>query len=453
MPELTRPAALVLALLWAPVMAVADEAPRRIDLHELIALAQAGPRAEMARQDTERARARAGEAEAARYPRLSLTSFVAPSPDIDCQGSDCTRTTPEEVSLSVAGLYGGASLSAIQPVYTFGKLDAVTRAAHAGVRAMGHLEGALAGDIALEAARAYHGLKLARELVWMLEDGLAEIEKAVVRIDERIAEGTGEATVQDRLRVETLQAEVAARLSEAREAEAVALAGVRALTGEPSIDIDDAPLEPVALELGAVEDYAARARERRPELGAARAGADAARALGELASAGYFPDLVLVGALGIARAQGVDDPPSAFANDPFNATTAAVALALRWQLDPMAQRARVAQARAESRRAQALVELAEQAAGFDVRAAHAQARQARERLQAAERGAQSARSWMAAVLQADAVGAAEAKDLADAFIAYFTLRARHATSVFEWNLATVRLGRAAGEFALPRARR
>jgi outer membrane protein TolC len=50
------------------------------------------------------------------------------------------------------------------------------------------------------------------------------------------------------------------------------------------------------------------------------------------------------------------------------------------------------------------------------------------------------------VLQADAIGAAEAKDLADAYIAWFQMRARWAQAVFQWNVAVVRLGRASGEF-------
>ena len=41
---------------------------------------------------------------------------------------------------------------------------------------------------------------------------------------------------------------------------------------------------------------------------------------------------------------------------------------------------------------------------------------------------------------------AEAKDLADAYIAWFQMRARWAQAVFQWNVAVVRLGRAGGEF-------
>ena len=39
-----------------------------------------------------------------------------------------------------------------------------------------------------------------------------------------------------------------------------------------------------------------------------------------------------------------------------------------------------------------------------------------------------------------------AKDLADAYIAWFQMRARWAQAVFQWNVAVVRLGRASGEY-------
>ena len=48
------------------------------------------------------------------------------------------------------------------------------------------------------------------------------------------------------------------------------------------------------------------------------------------------------------------------------------------------------------------------------------------------------------MLQADAIGAAEAKDLADAYIAWFTMRARWVQAVFQWNVAVIRLDRSAG---------
>lgn len=416
----------------------------RIDLARLIELTLSSPRARMARQQTLEAKAVHEQARAARYPKLDLTSFIAPSPDIVCVNDDCTQTTPTEFSIALAGVYGGARVTAVQPIYTFGKLNTISRAAKQAALAAARLEDSVAADLILQSAQAYHGLKLARELTWMLEDGRDKIDKALERLEERIDDG--DAPLEDKFRVETLRAEVLAQLTEAKQAEAIALAAIRGLTGDSRIDIDDTPQTSVTYDLGQVDTYLTQARAQRPELNAARAGAQAAEANHEFESAQYWPDLVVIGRAEIWRAQGVDNPPSAFANDPFNRTTAAIALALQWKLDPMSQRARVAKARAQSGKAQALVEVADALTAFDVRSAYSEAANARERMNAAKRGSKSANAWVATVLQAEAIGAAEAKDLADALIAQFTLQARYVSSVYDWNIATVRLRRATGEF-------
>ena len=420
-------------------------AAERVDLQGLIRLAIRGPRAEMARQQTRVAEARVDEVGAVKYPKLTINAHAEPSPDITCVGEDCTRTDPGDGLTGFSGIAGGAKLEARQALYGFGRSGPISSAVRAAARATAFLEDAVAGDLGVEAARAYYGLKLARELAGMLEDGLIEIDKAIANIDEHIEEGSGEATLQDRLRVATLQAEIQARLSEAKEAEAIALAGARALAGSDSLDIDQDPLAPVELQLMPVGDYVAQARAARAEVKAARAGAEAAHAKRKFESAQYLPVLFLFAEYEINRATGVDEPPTLFAQDRYNHHFFRAGLALRWEIDWFAQRAKVAGARAQAHQADALLELAQAVTGFDVRRAHAEASQARARMDAAQKGEKTARSWVASVLQAQVVGAVESKDLADALIAYFTLRSRYVTSVYEWNLATARLRRATGQ--------
>jgi outer membrane protein TolC len=82
-----------------------------------------------------------------------------------------------------------------------------------------------------------------------------------------------------------------------------------------------------------------------------------------------------------------------------------------------------------------------------VRDAHSRAREAKLRLEAALQGEKSARGWVASVMQADAVGTASARDLADAYLAYFTLHSRVLQSTYEWNVALAALERGTGELS------
>lgn len=443
MPSLRAPAAL---LAGAVALAAAGEAGAgsRLTLAELTRRARAGPRAEAARFATRQAEGRVVEASGARFPRLELRALAAPSPDIACLDPACTTTSPEEPTIAFDGLYAGLELNLLQPLFTFGKLSAAARGARQAAAAMRSAEAVVAADIEVEAARAYYGLKLAREMTGELEDGVAALDKARGQVIEQLASGKGQVTVQDRLRLDTVMAEARIRLAEAGEAEAIALAAVRALAGDPASDIDDAPMAPDTAVLEPAARYAARALAGRSELDALRHAAAGAEALADLERSRFFPDLLLLGSLSLARAGGVDDPPSAFARDPYNTTSVGVVAALRWTLEPFSQRGRLSAARARQGEAGAQLRAAGQAVRVDVARAHAEARSARLQLEAAAEGEKSARGWVASVVQGEAIGLVEARELADAYVAYFALRARYLQAVHDWNLAVVKLRRASG---------
>lgn len=436
--SLARPVPLLVVTLALVPAAVA--AGPKLTLDQVIDKTLAGPRSKMARGDVDAAAARVGEAKAARLPRIKATVFGTLSPEITCiDPPQCTQTDPRNFKIAFDGVYGGGQIDLIQPVFTFGKLTHAREAAQAGLIAQQALADEAAGDLAVDAARAYWGIKLARELGYMLDDGIEEIDKAIVRMNERT--GSDAPSIQDKQRVAVLLAEAKAQRADALAGERQALAGLRALTGIPDADIEDSELTAVAFTLPATISG-----ERRPQARAARYGAIAYDELAELASAYYLPDLAVVAGAVFAKAQGVDDPPTIFANDPYNRAGAAVVLALQWTLEPWNVKARVARARAEATKAHALGELASAGARYDAETALAEAAAARSKLEATETGVKAGRAWVASVLQADAIGAAESKDFADAYLAWFGMRARWAQSAFQWNVAVVRLRRATGEY-------
>jgi len=431
---------LLLALLCVPAVAVAQ--PQKLTLEQVIAKTLVGPRARMAQSDVGAAEARVSEANAARLPRIQATAFGTISPEINCLDAACTETDPQNFAWDFDGLLGGAQLEVTQPLYTFGKISHARAAARAGVAAQRALTAETAGDLAVDAARAYWGVKVARELGFMLDDGIDEIQKALTRLEE----GTGQAevSVQDRQRIAVLLAEAKVQRADAQMAESHALAGLRALTGVPEADVDDAELAPVERPVPEKVDS-----EGRPQAVAAAAGAEAADQLAQLAASYYWPDVALVGTAAVARAQGVDDPPSVFANDPFNRTSAGLILALRWTAEPWNVKARVDRAKAEATKARAQSELARVGATYDAQLALTEATAAYAKVQAASDGEKAARTWLASVLQAEAIGTAEPRELADAYIAWFQMRARWAQAVNQWNVAVVRIDRASGAIQPP----
>ncbi len=429
---------LVIAILCLPAMAAA-EGPR-LTLDQVTAKALASPKAQMAEGDLDAAAARISEADASRLPRIKATAFGTLSPDITCDNPECTKTSPENFAFRFSGVFGGAQLDITQPLYTFGKITHARRAARAGLEAQKALADEAAGDLAVDAARAYWGVKVARELGYMLDDGIDEVAKALKQIDDKTGDAP-DVSIQDRQRIAVLLAEARVQRADAQMGELQALAGLRALVSIPDADVDKD-------ELAAIDRVvpATATGERRPQASAAASGARAADELAAMAHSQYYPDVALVASALIARAQGVQDPPSAFANDPYNRSGAGVVLALQWTLEPWTTKARADRARAEAHKARALSALAALGASYDAQTALAEASAAHTKVAAAADGEKAARTWLASVLQAQAIGTSEAKDLADAYIAWFQMRARWAQAVFQWNVAVVRLGRASGEF-------
>ena len=439
-----------------------DAAPAKApDFDAVLRLALLGPRGQMAHADTEAAAARSDEADAARMPTGKITGFATISPEIHCDGpgesatvQDCSQTDPKNFALRFSGGFFGAAIEIDQPIYTFGKIHHARLAAQAGVAAQKALEDESAGDTAVDVARAYYGLKLARELGYMLDDGVEQIGHAIDNLDERAkSPDGGDVSVQDRQRVRTLLAEGKSQRIEASQGELSALAAIRALTSDDRLDIEDGELAALSYDLPS-EDAATveQSSSQRPQARAAALGAKAFHSLADFEASKYWPDLALVVVGNAAIAQGVDTPPSAFSYNPYNTTGAGIALALRWQLDPWGVHARTERAQALAKKASEQATLAVIGAKLDARSALAEARSAKAKIAAATDGESAARTWLAAELQADAVGAAEARDLADSYLAWFQMRARLMNAIYQWNVAVIRLRRATGEFHAPSER-
>jgi len=442
----------VIGVLLLPSLAQAVfAAPAKLTLEQVIAKALASPKAVMAEGDRDVAAARVDEADAARMPRFKATAFATISPEIHCLDTACNETEPKNFALRFSGLFGSAQLDITLPISTFGKIAHAQSAARAGLAAQQALADEAAGDLAVDAAKAYWGVKAARELSGMLDDGIDEIGKALEELEDRAGskgKGKPDVPIQDRQRVAVLLAEAKVQRADAQQAEGEALGGLRALTGLAEADVDDAQLAATDRKLPT-----RAAADHRPQAVAAKSGALAADELAKMAVSGYYPDLALVASGVIAKAQGVDDPPSVFANDPYNRSGVGAVIAMQWAFEPWTTAAKITHARADARKAHAQSELAAIGARYDADNALADATAAHDKVEAAAQGEQAARTWLASVLQAEAIGAAEPKDLADAYIAWFQMRARWAQAVFQWNVAVVRLDRAAGEFHAAGSRR
>ncbi|MCB9556014.1 MAG: TolC family protein [Deltaproteobacteria bacterium] len=436
--------------------AKATERPR-LTLTQLIEAAQRSyPGVQAARHALSAARHQAARARWAFAPRGRLTGLFAPAPKIRCEDSTgapnstlCVRTPAiDATSVKIEGVMAQVVLDVGMPVYTFDKIGAAKRAAHAGIEVRKSQLIAAHQDLALKVTQAYWALKLARELLFTIKHGQKHLDSARKRTEKQLENQEGEVTEIDLLRLKTATAEVLSRRAKARELESLMLAALATLCGKAqgSFDIDPTPLAVVPLELKALPHYMDLAEQYRPELAMLNWALKAAQARTDLETAQFYPNLLIVGTIGYGVASSVDTPENAFYNNPYNFVRAGFGLALRWDIDPVGQvhKRRHAIALQDQAKAQA----AEARAGIrlQLQSALTTLEQARETVQINHKGQKAARAWLVAAAQNLEAGLSESKELTDALVGYFSLHVNYLQSIFNVNVGQAQLMRATGRF-------
>ncbi|HEX2656625.1 MAG TPA: TolC family protein, partial [Polyangia bacterium] len=348
---------------------------------------------------------------------------------------------------NLKGFWTRTDLKLIQPIWDFGKISAGVSAAQAGVSALREKQHAVASEVELNVRKAYWGRKLARELLDALDEGTGYIDEAQKKIEKQLAEGSGNATVTDKLRLRTVRAEVDARTLETKRLADLALTGLRTLIGAEApedLDVDEEPLEPLEVPEQPLTTYQDSAHQNRPEVHALEYAVKAKQALSDLERRREYPDLALVATGTFAYASSIDTPKNAFLSNPFNTLGAGVAATVRVPLDlgPKLARADRAVAEAEEtefRRREALGGIA-----LEVRKAYSELTEAQARVEAVRKGEKAGKAWVTAVAQNFAIGLAEARDFSDALQAFFQMRARYLQAVYDLNVAVAALTRATG---------
>jgi outer membrane protein TolC len=428
-------------------------------LQELLDMARSNPGLRASAAATAAMEAQVSEAKLNWLPQGDLLSLLAPSPNIRCNdGTGSTASTPNtcistsspEANLSTVSwdkVFTRTEIRLIQPVWDFGKISAGVDAAEAGVGLSRQKEAGARADLELNIRKAYYGLKFARDVLDMLDEGSGYVTDAEKKMEKDLFAGTGNATVTDRLRLRTVRAELDGRILEAKRLQGLARDSLRALLGPEApgdIDVDDEPFDPPEVKERPVAYYEDLARMSRPEVRMLEYAVKAKHALALLERRKAYPDFVLIGTAAYAYAQTVDDPNNAFMSHYFNSRTAGIAAALRLQLDLGPKIARSWKTSAEAqeieyRRTEALGGIL-----LEVRRAYGETTEAVARVATMDKGQKAGKAWISAVAQNFAVGLAEARDLSDALVAFFGMRTRYLQAVFDLDVALSTLSRATG---------
>jgi outer membrane protein TolC len=361
-------------------------------------------------------------------------------------------TTNKDINVddySIEGLYFKFEVKAGIPVSAFWKMPYLLRAARAS-RRVGRQRVAMEMVKVERAVRkAYNAVKLAREMLFTIDEGRSFLNKAIKKVEKDLDSDDGDATMADKFRLKILKAEVDTWELEAKKMESTALAGLRALTGEPRsggripLDVDSKPLEPVALALKTGDHYERLARRNRPELKAMNAAVAAARAAVKLRWASFWPDLALAVRYSYTYSNS-DDPVSAYARDSLHGNSIFVGLVFKFDLDFHLKRAKYMEAKAARTAAARGRRAMRQKVRYEVKRARQAVSSSTKKIRLARTGHQAAKSWLTAVSQQHDMGTARAKEVADALKAYFKTKIAVVKAVYEHNMAVAGLRASVG---------
>ncbi len=399
------------------------------------------PKVREARARLAHKRARLWEAQTAPFSEFKVTGAAGIAPTV--RGTTVYSPNSDVALTENMALAWQIGIEGLVPLWTFGKITNLWKAAEADIELGRHEVKKEKNEVQLNVRQAFYGLQLARDSLILVRDAGKKIDDYLGDLERQVEEGRGDDI--ELLKLKMQRAELEARESEALQAEAVATASLRFLTGvQGRIDIADEPLERIPHELGPVTRYLEAARLFRPEVNMARAGVLARRAQVELAKAKYYPDIGVLLSAKLVRAEEITDQRNPFSRDSANFASYGFGLGLRWKIDFLAQSARVAQAEAQLEEVRATEQFALGGVGVEVETAFAEAKDAQRRLDAWTRATQYAKQWLIKVQQGIDIGTFDEEEIVSPSKEYALRRFSQMSATYDYNIAISKLALATG---------
>jgi outer membrane protein TolC len=360
--------------------------------------------------------------------------------------------SPDAASdLDDLGPYYRLELKLVQPLWTFGKLDAAETLALKGVAAQ-EARSALTGQsVALGAAKAYWALAAAARGDAVATDMRKDFDELQREVEKRLADESSGVDDADLLEVKSKAYGIERLYLDALEIRRLSADSLRVLLALPAESEPSAVDEPppaVATDESGFPGLVARAVEAHPEVRALTAAAAALGAKVDLQRADRNPVIFLAGGAGVAHAGNRDEQDNPWVKEDFNYTRVGAEIGLRWDANLYRKNIDVSETLDEQRA------VLEQLAGLrskvevEVRQALRECVRTRALLDAARASLKASKRRLRLVLDTWETGLGEVSDVLDAYEDYYWLRREEPQREYELNLALARLGFVLGDVNL-----
>lgn len=420
------------------------------------------PALKIAQAELEKMRGLLMSARGNRFPSLSVDSLLAPLParrllkycvdetQISAEGLPRVIPCPNQAIQDDArlgdtdgmGIYTRTTATLTQPLYTFGKISAGIRAAEKGIQAHEALNRVATYQLDPLAAQTYYGLLLAERAQRVFRKGRRQLKKMNQSISKELKKESGKYTTNDLRRLKIKESELSTLSEEVNAQKRLAVRGVQLscqLKAEQEIKLDARKLKPLTAELLKESVYLQQALNARPEVHAARAQVEARRAQRDLTISRFFPDIALIATFAFARGTSAEDNPDPFASDPFNVFGYGAYLGLRWRLDLGQINAKLKSAEVSVARAEADLNALTLQISLEVNERYQEVLRHQRTLEIRREAMVSGKQWMTSEMLNLNAGLSTSQDSLAAITAYFQTSLNYDRTVYEYNLALIRL--------------
>jgi len=375
------------------------------------------------------------QADSAVYPQIEVLAITGPSSrargDQVFSPDDSTRPT-------ISGIFGSADVKLIQPLYTFGKISSYKEAASSGIKVAKAGVDKKTSEIILRTKELYYSFLLARDMRNLVLEIRDELIDSIKKLEKQIEIGSPWAEEVHLYKLKAFLGEVEKNLNEAEKGQSLAKDALMTSIGLPwsaEFDIADSSLTIEDKMPEDLKNYIKNAIELRPEFIQLKEGLNAKNALINVEKSNFYPQLFVGLTASIADASNRDRVTNPFIYDYFAHSYGAAFLGLKWSIDFGITKGKVKEAQAEYYKLLEKKRFADEAIPLQVRKAYLDLEEAKKNIPETENGYKNAKKWLVSAVANFDLGIGEAKEIADAAIAYAQIKADYLRSLYNEKLA------------------
>ena len=380
------------------------------------------------------------QAELTKYPNISLLSFVSPmfhaTGDALKVERDYTRWGPLSFT----------EMRISYPIFTFGQITAARKAAGFGVDAAKNLHKGKINEVIFEYKKLYLSLILLKRLKSILIEGQDQINQAYEKALEQYESGKGKIKKKDVVRLRLFILELKKWQAEwESQKQAATLAMGHFLGRTDRVEIIDTDFPEVKEKSETLTQLIKLGFRDKPEVKALKSALVARKQQLEMEKAGNLPVFFIGAQVQASFTAMTTRQNSIFAFDPFNLVVPAVFIGARWNLDWGGMKSRLTKARGEVAKMEGRKKEALTGIPLKISLAFWNLEKTKKQWRIIQKKYKQASTWSLSEWTSYTAGVGEAKDLLEAFGAFFQIRREMAEAEHNYCLAWSQLALEVGK--------